>query len=132
MSLRRIAPRIVSQCNLSIVRSNGAAAVTFPNRACGTAASRSSVAAGRRRLSSAPPKAAESGKPTPEEVEAALEKANKAMEAYYSYPPEKVIAAKKLRFEKRHRDKQFYFQLGLGEHCVLVPLDEFKRLCAHT
>ena len=52
---------------------------------------------------------------TAEEVEAALEKANDAMKAYYSYPPHKVIAAKKLKFEQRHRDKSFYLQLGLGE-----------------
>ena len=37
------------------------------------------------------------------------------MKAYYSYPPDKVIAAKKLKFEERHRDKQFYFQVALGE-----------------
>lgn len=51
---------------------------------------------------------------TAEEVEATLEQANEAMKAYYSYPPDKVIAAKKARFEKRHMDKQFYFQLALG------------------
>eukprot|EP00571_Detonula_confervacea_P013636 CAMPEP_0172310896 /NCGR_PEP_ID=MMETSP1058-20130122/13039_1 /TAXON_ID=83371 /ORGANISM="Detonula confervacea, Strain CCMP 353" /LENGTH=160 /DNA_ID=CAMNT_0013023883 /DNA_START=275 /DNA_END=757 /DNA_ORIENTATION=+ len=51
---------------------------------------------------------------TAEEVEAALEKANESMKAYYSYPVEKVIALKKARFQKRHMDKQFYFQLALG------------------
>ena len=34
-------------------------------------------------------------KMTAEEVEMALENANESMKAYYSYPPEKVIAAKK-------------------------------------
>ena len=51
---------------------------------------------------------------TPEEVDAALEKANESMKAYYSYPVEKVIAAKKARFNNRHRGKDFYLQLGLG------------------
>ena len=63
-----------------------------------------------------PPSSTAPKKPTtPEEVEAALIKANETMKAYYSYPPEKVMAAKKLKFEERHRDKQFYFQLALGE-----------------
>lgn len=51
---------------------------------------------------------------TAEEIEQALEKANESMRAYYSYPPEKVIAAKKAKFNERHRDKQFYLQLGIG------------------
>lgn len=51
---------------------------------------------------------------TPEEVEAALENANESMKEYYTYPVEKVIAQKKARFEARHMDKQFYFQLALG------------------
>ena len=56
-----------------------------------------------------------------EEVEAALDKANESMRAYYSYPPEKVMAAKKARFQQRHMDKSFYFQVGLGE-CPCVQL----------
>lgn len=51
---------------------------------------------------------------TAEEVEAALEKANESMKDYYQYPVEKVIAAKKARFNNRHRGKDFYLQLGLG------------------
>ena len=61
----------------------------------------------RRRLSS-------SRKPTKEEVDAALEKADKQMSAYYTYPVEKVIAAKKKSFHDRHTGKQFYLQVGLG------------------
>ena len=41
----------------------------------------------------------------------ALEKANESMKAYYSYPPEKVIAAKKLKFQQRLSDRQFILQL---------------------
>merc|ERR1712086_851657 len=51
---------------------------------------------------------------TAEEVDAALERANESMKAYYSYPPDKLIALKKLKFDERHRDKSFYFQLALG------------------
>lgn len=51
---------------------------------------------------------------TAEELEAVLQKANESMMAYYSYPPEKVIALKKAKFNERYRDKQFYLQLGLG------------------
>lgn len=51
---------------------------------------------------------------TAEEIDAALEKANESMKAYYQYPVEKVIAAKKARFNKRHRGKDFFLQLGLG------------------
>lgn len=47
-------------------------------------------------------------------MEAALEKANESMKAYYSYPPDKLIALKKAKFEERHMDKQFYFQVALG------------------
>ncbi|KAL7447898.1 hypothetical protein ACHAWC_000193 [Mediolabrus comicus] len=53
-------------------------------------------------------------KMTAEEVEMALENANESMKAYYSYPPEKVIAAKRAKFNARHMNKQFYLQLGLG------------------
>ena len=60
---------------------------------------------------------------TQEEVDAALEKANDSMKAYYSYPPHKVVAAKKLKFEQRHRDNQFYLQIGLGE---LLALNSFN------
>ena len=66
-----------------------------------------------RRAFGTPYKAANNS--TVEEVEAALEKANESMKAYYSYPPEKVIAAKKLRFKQRLSDRQFYLQLGLSE-----------------
>mmetsp|Transcript_8951 Transcript_8951/g.11295 ORF Transcript_8951/g.11295 Transcript_8951/m.11295 type:complete len:213 (+) Transcript_8951:117-755(+) len=55
---------------------------------------------------------------TAEEVDAALEKANESMKAYYQYPVEKVIAAKKARFDNRHRGKDFYLQLGLGVSLV--------------
>ena len=51
---------------------------------------------------------------TAEEIDAALEKANESMKAYYQYPVEKVIAAKKARFNNRHRGKDFFLQLGLG------------------
>jgi hypothetical protein len=67
----------------------------------------------RRRAFSTPSKTANNA--TAEEVEAALEKANESMKAYYSYPPEKVIAAKKLKFQQRLSDRQFILQLGLSE-----------------
>eukprot|EP00569_Conticribra_weissflogii_P006400 CAMPEP_0171327678 /NCGR_PEP_ID=MMETSP0878-20121228/175_1 /TAXON_ID=67004 /ORGANISM="Thalassiosira weissflogii, Strain CCMP1336" /LENGTH=163 /DNA_ID=CAMNT_0011827469 /DNA_START=331 /DNA_END=822 /DNA_ORIENTATION=- len=51
---------------------------------------------------------------TPEEVEEALKQANETMKDYYSYPPEKVISAKRAKFNDRHMDNQFYLQLGLG------------------
>lgn len=100
MSLRRIAPRLLSSCRVqynsalvSLVRLNTAPPV-------------------RRGFSTLPKN--ESKKMTAEEVEAALEKANESMKAYYSYPVEKVIALKKAKFQKRHMDKAFYLQLGLG------------------
>ena len=65
----------------------------------------------RRGLSTSPKEASVNSK----ETEAALEKANESMKAYYSYPPEKVIAAKKERFKRRMSDNQFYLQLGLSE-----------------
>lgn len=67
----------------------------------------------RRKFSSPTPTKTKS-KMTAEEVEMALENANESMKAYYSYPPEKVIAAKKAKFNARHMNKQFYLQLGLG------------------
>lgn len=68
-----------------------------------------------------------------EEMDAALEKANEAMKAYYSYPPEKVIAAKKLKFDQRHRDKQFYFQVALGTTmlCSFLLTPFLGRKIAH-
>jgi hypothetical protein len=71
------------------------------------------VVVARRGFSTSPKEA--SVKAISEETEAALEKANESMKAYYSYPPEKVIAAKKERFKRRMSDKQFYLQLGLSE-----------------
>ena len=112
MSLQRIAPRLIlsscnniNRCNKTIVNSS----VYNSNRV--------SV----HRGFSTPTTKKDATKLTAEEVEAALEKANESMKAYYSYPPEKVIAAKKARFDRRHRDKQFYLQLGIGETstCVL-------------
>jgi len=55
-------------------------------------------------------------------MEAALVKANESMKAYYTYPVEKVIAAKKVKFEQRHRDKAFYLQLGLASTLVCTFL----------
>lgn len=72
--------------------------------------------AAARRGFSTQPKSAK--KVTPEEMEAALKKANESMKAYYSYPPDKVIAAKKERFKRRLSDKQFYLQLGLSVSLV--------------
>ena len=109
MSLRRIAP-LLSRCAVGVGgrgASAGRSALLPQNRL-----NAASPAVVRRGLSS-PPKAAEK-KMTAEEVEAALEKANETMKEYYSFPPEKVIAAKKARFEDRHRDKGFYLQLGLA------------------
>ncbi len=99
MSLRRIAPRLMARCH----GSNSVAAVIFPITHVNIA----------RRALSTPSKTA--NKATAEEVEAALEKANESMKAYYSYPPEKVIAAKKLKFKQRLSDRQFFLQLGLSE-----------------
>lgn len=120
MSLRMIAPRLYySRCSIAvgnksrmtttlfspirILNANNASAAPHRRRGFSTTTTSSSI-------SSTPKKPT-----TPEEVEAALIKANETMKAYYSYPPEKVIAAKKLKFEERHRDKQFYLQLALGE-----------------
>ena len=63
-------------------------------------------------------------KMTAEEIEAALEKANETMKAYYSYPPDKVISAKKAKFNARHRDNQFYVQLGLGECHLYISVED--------
>lgn len=100
MSLRSIAPRLVTRCH----GSNSGATIIFQN-------TRLNVV--RRRAFSTPSKTANNA--TAEEVEAALEKANESMKAYYSYPPEKVIAAKKLKFQQRLSDRQFILQLGLSE-----------------
>lgn len=103
--LRRIsAPYLLSHCNK---RSNH----PLPNK------NRRLVSA-RCRFTTTSSTKKDAHKLTSEEVEAVLEKANESMKAYYSYPPEKVIAAKKLKFEERHRDKQFYFQLGLASSLV--------------
>ncbi|KAL7500084.1 hypothetical protein ACHAWT_009046 [Skeletonema menzelii] len=69
-----------------------------------------------QRKFSAPASSTKNGKKamTAEEIDAALEKANESMKEYYQYPVEKVIAAKKAQFNKRHRGKEFYLQLGLG------------------
>jgi hypothetical protein len=107
MSLRRIAPRIMARCD----GSNSRAAVIPSNRSS-TAPCVLPHAMARRAFGT-PHRAVNNS--TPEEVEAALEKANESMKAYYSYPPEKVIAAKKLRFKQRLSDRQFYLQLGLSE-----------------
>jgi hypothetical protein len=88
--------------------SNSDAKAIFPSKSTAP-----SVAHLARRAFSTPSKTA--NKATAEEVEAALEKANESMKAYYSYPPEKVIAAKKLRFKQRLSDRQFFLQLGLSE-----------------
>merc|ERR1719356_1911348 len=57
---------------------------------------------------------AKSTKLTKAEVEAALGAADKKMSAYYTYPVENVIRAKKKKFEKRYMGNHFYMQLGLG------------------
>jgi len=112
MSLQRIAPRLIlsscnniNRCNKTIINSSVYNSIRVPASAV-------------RRGFSAPASTTkkDATKLTAEEVEAALEKANESMKAYYSYPPEKVIAAKKARFDRRHRDKQFYLQLGIGEY----------------
>lgn len=115
MSLQRIAPRLIlstckniNRCNKTIVNSR----VYNSNRV-------STSAVVRRGFSTSTTKK-DATKLTAEEVEAALEKANESMKAYYSYPPEKVIAAKKARFDRRHRDKQFYLQLGIGEYIISI------------
>ena len=105
MSLQRIAPRLIlSSCNNINGRNKTIINSSVYNY------NRVPV----RRGFSTPNK--DAAKLTAEEVEAALVKANESMKAYYSYPPEKVIAAKKARFDRRHRDKQFYLQLGIGEY----------------
>ena len=100
MSLQSIAPRLMTRCH----GSSSGATIIFPN---------TRVNVVRRRAFSTPSKTANNA--TAEEVEAALEKANESMKAYYSYPPEKVIAAKKLKFQQRLSDRQFILQLGLSE-----------------
>ena len=115
MSLQRLAPRLLlSSCNninrcsnKTIVNSS----VYNSNRV-----QTSVVRRGFSTPSSTTKK--DATKLTAEEIEVTLEKANESMKAYYSYPPEKVIAAKKARFDGRHRDKQFYLQLGIGE-CII-------------
>lgn len=119
MSLQRIAPRLLlSSCN-NINRFNK----TIVNSSVYNSNRVSTSSLVRRGFSTTTKK--DATKLTAEEVEAALEKANESMKAYYSYPPEKVIAAKKARFDRRHRDKQFYLQLGIGEYtstCVQYAL----------
>ena len=105
MSLRRICPQLISRCSI-ISRNNN----LLPNRLSTTKPTLSMW-----RAFSSPPSKSVENKMTAEEVEAALEKANQAMASYYSYPPDKVIAAKKLKFNERHRNKDFYLQLALGE-----------------
>ena len=105
MSLQRIAPRLIlSSCKLNVNKCNQ---TRVPTEVL------------RRGFSTSTTKK-DATKLTAEEVEAALEKANESMKAYYSYPPEKVIAAKKARFDRRHRDKQFYLQLGIGEYYISI------------
>ena len=87
MSLCRISP-LLTRCTVRC-RSNRNNTLLPPNRI--------NTSAARRGLSTPPTKAEK--KMSAEEVEAALEKANESMKAYYSYPPEKVIAAKKAKFE---------------------------------
>ena len=124
MSLQRIAPRLIlSCCKLNVNKCNQTRIPT------------SSVV--RRGFSTSTTKK-DATKLTAEEVEAALEKANESMKAYYSYPPEKVIAAKKARFDRRHRDKQFYLQLGIGEytstsvHVMLYERYVLTIFCVYT
>ena len=117
MSLQRIAPRLIlstcnniNRCNKTIINSSVYNSNRVPT---------SSLSLVRRGFSTSTTKK-DASKLTAEEVEAALEKANESMKAYYSYPPEKVIAAKKARFDRRHRDKQFYLQLGIGEYYISI------------
>mmetsp|Transcript_5523 Transcript_5523/g.12051 ORF Transcript_5523/g.12051 Transcript_5523/m.12051 type:complete len:209 (-) Transcript_5523:214-840(-) len=104
MSLRRVAPRLLSRYNVSY--SSGT--IRLPKIF--------NVTNSLERGFSAPPNKGK--KMTSGEVNAALHDANEAMKAYYSYPPEKVIALKKAKFDARHRDGQFYLQLGLGVSLV--------------
>lgn len=108
MSLRIIAPRILSRYR---VQYNNTTLVPF----------RINTAPPARRGFSSPPRI-ENKKLTPEEVEAALEKANESMKAYYTYPTEKVIALKKAKFQKRHFNNQFYLQAGLASSLVCAFL----------
>ena len=127
MSLQRLlAPRLllpscnyINRCNRTIVNSS----VYNSNRV-----QTSVVRRGFSTPSSTTKK--DATKLTAKEIEATLEKANESMKAYYSYPPEKVIAAKKARFDSRHRDKQFYLQLGIGEQPVHVynMLYDYERM----
>mmetsp|Transcript_7109 Transcript_7109/g.15425 ORF Transcript_7109/g.15425 Transcript_7109/m.15425 type:complete len:208 (-) Transcript_7109:146-769(-) len=103
MSIRRLSPNLISRYNAS--STSGA---TLPN-------GRNVTISLRRDFSSPPSKGK---KMSPEELDAALHKANETMKAYYSYPPEKVMALKKAKFNERHRDKQFYFQLALGSSLI--------------
>ncbi|KAL3823739.1 hypothetical protein ACHAXA_004832 [Cyclostephanos tholiformis] len=112
MSLRRISPRLMARCN----GNNSGTAVALSSRSTKTPC----VPHVSRRAFSTPYKA--DSKSTAEEMEAALEKANESMKAYYSYPPEKIIAAKKLRFKQRLSDRQFYLQLGLSVSLVCTFL----------
>jgi len=94
MSLRLLAtttPRMLSRCQPHPI-------IARPKR--GLSTSTSNAANNQKRM-------------TPEEVEEALKQANETMKDYYSYPPEKVISAKRAKFNDRHMDNQFYLQLGL-------------------
>mmetsp|Transcript_3081 Transcript_3081/g.6288 ORF Transcript_3081/g.6288 Transcript_3081/m.6288 type:complete len:100 (-) Transcript_3081:817-1116(-) len=96
MSLRLLAtttPRMLSRCQPHPI-------IARPKR--GLSTSTSNAANNQKRM-------------TPEEVEEALKQANETMKDYYSYPPEKVISAKRAKFNDRHMDNQFYLQLGLGK-----------------
>ncbi|KAL7554440.1 hypothetical protein ACHAWF_017883 [Thalassiosira exigua] len=113
MSLRRIAPRLLScysgnnvGCPRRLVSLDSLLLRSSRFDLCS-----SSQRIARRRFSSSPRK---NDKMTSEEVEESLDKAERAMMEYHTYPPAKVVAANKAKFDQRHRDNQFYIQVGIG------------------
>merc|ERR1719287_253712 len=102
--------RVVSNCRRThrgggpalLPRTRPSHAARHPPRRQGVSSrSHAAAADGKKQLTAA-------------ERDAVLERANESMRAYYSYPPEKLLALKKSKFNAMHRDKTFFLQLGLG------------------
>ena len=103
--------RVVSNCRRThrgggpalLPRTRPSHAARHPPRRQGVSSrSHAAAADGKKQLTAA-------------ERDAVLERANESMRAYYSYPPEKLLALKKSKFNAMHRDKTFFLQLGLGQ-----------------
>mmetsp|Transcript_12613 Transcript_12613/g.27616 ORF Transcript_12613/g.27616 Transcript_12613/m.27616 type:complete len:218 (+) Transcript_12613:117-770(+) len=117
MSLR-FAPRLLSRHTIFITKTNNSSLAT----ATTSIIPRRTLSTPKTTTTAIPSNPSSTNKMSREEIEQALEKANEQMKAYYSYPPDKVVAAKKARFNERHRDNSFYVQLGLASSLVCAFL----------